>query len=298
MADSNEAGGEPALVNDTDATTTDNTDNTDDLDLLPTANTTSFDAQTPYQILLLTQPPSGIAWYNFCRAHEIDMGAAHLLSREVAKNGVAVLGTWPRDEAREIERVFKEEIGMGNAKKAVRCIPAPLEGSGVVKVVPKDKDNNSGGSASASGGEPDKKKAKVVSSGANTKTTEVNPEIQRLYDEGIITSAEFDQMKQADRMFEAEVEAAPTTFAVQKFPSANHQQHLPPAIKFDYNHGRRPDVYDAYAHRHNPRFWVNHRLYQANAATLDAVCLVEFCRKYTVPKKGPSEGKIKYHRRG
>lgn len=68
--------------------------------------------------------------------------------------------------------------------------------------------------------------------------------------------------------------------------------------EFDYNGGRRPDIYDAYAHRHDVRYWSSPALHAVSLSHLPDMCLVEFCRKYTVGTAGRSEGKIRYHGRG
>ena len=65
--------------------------------------------------------------------------------------------------------------------------------------------------------------------------------------------------------------------------------------QFDFHGGRRPDIYDAYAHRHDVRYWSTAALHAANVPHLPAMCLVEFCRKYTV---GRNTGKVRYHNRG
>ena len=244
--------------------------------------TATTDNGMPYQVVLHAAPPTNAAWFAFCRANVISMGAAHVLAREVERSGSATLGTYPnKDAAEEICRILRKEVGIGGEGKeeeeGVTCVPAPGGG---------------GGDA-----EPDRKKAKVTASDGtraanagdesssadnNKKAAEdeaekkrgvvVHPEIRRLYDEGTITQGEYERMAAADRRFESEVAAAPATFAVAKWDASAEQ-------RFEYNHGRRPDVYDAYAHRHDRRFWVNGRLYEANVRTLDAVCLVEFCRK-------------------
>ena len=253
------------------------------------------ETKTPHQVILHTAPPTNAAWFAFCRTHCISMGAAHVLAREVERSGSATLGTYPTQEAaEEIVRVLKGEVGIGGeeGEEGVTCKPmSPKESSKNAKKV----------AAGHADDEPDKKKAKIVTpasspDGTNNGSTDnkkapkakagkkddkviVNPEIQRLYDEGTITSAEYDRMAAADRLFESEVAAAPTTFAVTKFGASSSTSVLSAEQRFEYNNGRRPDVYDAYAHRHDRRFWVNGRLYEANVRTLDAVCLVEFCRK-------------------
>lgn len=68
--------------------------------------------------------------------------------------------------------------------------------------------------------------------------------------------------------------------------------------KFDFNGGRRPDMYDAYSHRLDVRYWSSPALHGANSPHLPDMCLVEFCRRYTVGTAGRSEGKIRYHGRG
>ena len=254
------------------------------------------DINTPHQVILHAAPPTNAAWFAFCRTHCISMGAAHVLAREVERSGSAVLGTYPTQEAaEEIAKVLKEEVGIsGEEGEGVTCLPAnPKEGSKNAKKV----------AAGHAEDGPDKKKAKLVTPASspdgktegstdNNKPAEgesekkddkviVNPEIQRLYDEGTITQTEFDRMTEADRLFESEVAAAPATFAVTKFGTSTSAT-MSAEQRFEYNNGRRPDVYDAYAHRHDRRFWVNGRLYEANVRTLDAVCLVEFCRKVSL----------------
>lgn len=79
-------------------------------------------------------------------------------------------------------------------------------------------------------------------------------------------------------------------------PDANDHQNR--SSKFEYNGGRRPDIYDAYAHRHDVRYWSSPALHAVNLPHLPDMCLVEFYRKYTVGAAGRSEGKIRYHGRG
>ena len=258
------------------------------------------ETQTPYQVILHTAPPTNAAWFTFCRTNVISMGAAHVLAREVERSGSATLGTYPnKDAAEEIVRVLREEVGItsSNEEEGVTCIPASGGGG---EMAP-NASRKVGACVDGGGGdaEPDKKKAKVTASDATMPPGEssstdnktaaegekekkvVNPEIRRLYDEGTITSAEYERMTAADRMFESEVAAAPATFAVTKFGTSSSAT-MTAEQQFEYNNGRRPDVYDAYAHRHDRRFWVNGRLYEANVRTLDAVCLVEFCRKVSL----------------
>ena len=226
------------------------------------------------------------------------MGAAHVLAREVERSGSATLGTYPnKDAAEEICRILREEVGIvgkgeGKGEDGVTCIPA----SGGGRETALNERKKVGACVDGGGdAEPDKKKAKVTASDDTLAAVEsstgndataaskekekkvVNPEIRRLYDEGTITQAEYERMTAADRLFESEVAAAPATFAVTKSSATMSAEQ-----QFEYNNGRRPDVYDAYAHRHDRRFWVNGRLYEANVRTLDAVCLVEFCRKVSL----------------
>ena len=127
-----------------------------------------------------------------------------------------------------------------------------------------------------------------------------------MFEEGIITQLEYDAMIQADAQFaqtqvdlhnEAVVnEAALQRAAELKARQARHKPTpLPPLFSAD---GRVPDLYDAYGNRHAAVQWVNSRIYNANSTTLDEMCLVEFCRKFLVPRKGPHAGRIKYHKGG
>lgn len=129
-----------------------------------------------------------------------------------------------------------------------------------------------------------------------------NNEIQRAYDDGIISKLEFDQMLKADTEFtqtqvDLHNEAVANEVALQRASMrAKHKpKPLPPLLTAD---GRVPDIYDAYGNRHAEVQWVNSRIYNANAVTLDDMCLVEFCRKFCVPRKGPHAGRIKYHKGG
>ena len=133
-------------------------------------------------------------------------------------------------------------------------------------------------------------------------TSYAKDEIQRAYDDGIISKLEFDQMLKADTEFtqtqvDLHNEAVANEVALQRASmKAKHKpKPLPPLLTAD---GRVPDVYDAYGNRHAEVQWVNSRIYNANAVTLDDMCLVEFCRKFCVPRKGPHAGRIKYHKGG
>ena len=103
---------------------------------------------------------------------------------------------------------------------------------------------------------------------------EARDEIARLYNEGLIFPQEYQHIVHAHRKAEKE-----------------SQENL-------QTPDRIPDVYDAYAHRHDPSYWAHPRLYDANGTALDTMCLVEFARKFCVPRKGPHAGRIKYHRHG
>ena len=103
---------------------------------------------------------------------------------------------------------------------------------------------------------------------------EASDEIARLYNEGLISPQEYRHIVHANQKAEKE------------------------AQEFSRSPGRIPDVYDAYAHRHDPSYWAHPRLYDANGPALDSMCLVEFVRKFCVPRKGPHAGQIKYHRHG
>ena len=103
---------------------------------------------------------------------------------------------------------------------------------------------------------------------------EASDEIARLYNEGLISPQEYRHIVHANQKAEKE------------------------AQEFSRSPGRIPDVYDAYAHRHDPSYWAHPRLYDANGPALDSMCLVEFVRKFCVPRKGHHAGRIKYHRHG
>ena len=114
---------------------------------------------------------------------------------------------------------------------------------------------------------------------------EASQEIQRLYEEGIISQHEYEKIAHAHKKYEREV-------------SPKRQPNDSPANTDTTPNRRIPDVYDAYARRLNSSYWVNHRLYDANISYMQRMSLMEFCRKFAVPQKGRHAGKIKYHKNG
>lgn len=59
---------------------------------------------------------------------------------------------------------------------------------------------------------------------------------------------------------------------------------------------RLPDIYDAYANRMESAAWANDYTFESHAASLEDICMIEFCRKYRLSKAGSGDvGKIKLH---
>mmetsp|Transcript_25542 Transcript_25542/g.56836 ORF Transcript_25542/g.56836 Transcript_25542/m.56836 type:complete len:916 (-) Transcript_25542:75-2822(-) len=127
----------------------------------------------------------------------------------------------------------------------------------------------------------------------SSSTTTVNPEIQRLYDANIISQNEYDQMIQADRQFKDETYSVDFTSSSTGGDGSNGGDD-----NGNNNGGRIPDLYDAYANRLTATSWVNTHIYTQNYTTLTEMSLLEFCRKFSVPRRGRHAGRIKYHRGG
>mmetsp|Transcript_31827 Transcript_31827/g.69952 ORF Transcript_31827/g.69952 Transcript_31827/m.69952 type:complete len:836 (-) Transcript_31827:69-2576(-) len=246
-------------------------------------NNNNFD---PHQILLLECPPTDLAWWSLCKNLDITMSRSHEICTDASKTGVGVLGTWSRKECNDIEEKLKMltiDYRIVPAPVTVRDEEAtltPAKPTGPLKRNGSD-DDSDGASDRLLGLQSESPSSTTTSNTCSTSTsstsTVINPEIQRLYDANIISQNEYDQMIQADRKFEEE------TYSIDFTPSTD---------------GRIPDLYDAYANRLTAASWVNTHIYAQNYPTLTEMSLLEFCRKFSVPRRGRHAGRIKYHRGG
>ena len=244
---------------------------------MPTARCSAANdaAQYPYRIVLRSTPPTtSPEWWSFCRTYSSSSSsgeaggglgfgghlgqAAYLLGKEIERNGQAILGSWPTEE-----ECLEAKAWLDDKLPELKC---------EVVMPPKSK-----GEDSITGTTQAQAQAQ-----AQAISHEASGEIQRLYDEGIISQQEYEKIAHAHEEYEREV--SPKR---QPNDSPDATPHRP-----------IPDVYDAYARRLNPSYWVNHRLYDANVSYMQRMSLMEFCRKFAVPQKGRHAGKIKYHKNG